>query len=106
MFLVVDFLKEGVPGTVREGRDMNIQKLGNVLLDCLGVLKKKSCDLARLKVVSEASLKSLRMDLSFFLLALWGCSKASCHQQIGCGRLSVVTHEEGGLVGIHFELKP
>jgi hypothetical protein len=32
-----------------------------------GVLKKKSCDLARLKVVLDASLKSLRMDLSLFI---------------------------------------
>jgi hypothetical protein len=41
-----------------------IQKLIKVLLDCYRIIKNKSCDLARLKVVLEDSLKSKRMEIS------------------------------------------
>jgi hypothetical protein len=70
-----------------------------------GVLKKKSCDLARLKVVLDASLKSLRMDLSLLASCVVGVFRSIVSSTNWLWEVSVVTHVEGGLEAIHFELR-
>jgi len=42
-----------------------------------GILKNKSCDLARLKVVPDASLKQLRMDLSLLASCVVGVFRST-----------------------------
>jgi hypothetical protein len=46
-----------------KGASWYVEKVRDMELDCRGVFNKKSCDLSKLKKVSEASLKSLRMVL-------------------------------------------
>jgi hypothetical protein len=59
----------------------------------VGMLKKKSCDFSRLKVVPEASLKSESMVWSLEASMAVGVFRARYHQQTGCEKLSVGAHE-------------